>query len=267
VKIFQGFLDLFKNRAIIGRMAYKEVTDHYAGSALGLVWAILQPLFLIALYTFIFTFVFKVRITTTDSPFRYAFYAMAGLIPWISMSASLSKSVLAISSKASLVKQAIFPTETLPVSAIVANFTPLFVGLIIYLIMMLIWSPQQFSYWILLLPLVILIHFIFTLGVGYFLAIAGAYFRDLTEIVTLLLTVGMFVTPILYIEGMVPKPLVILMNFNLLAHLIYMYRDILYFGQINHPWSFVIFSSFAIFIFILGHYSFRKIKHYFANVL
>ena len=265
--IFYSFVNLFKKRSLILRMAYKELTDRYAGSALGLVWAVLQPLFLIFVYAFVFTFVFKVRIGSTDNPTQYAFYAIAGLIPWISMSESISKAITSVSQKAALVKQSIFPTEILPLSSTIANFTPLLVGLGIYLLMAAFFLRSQITWLLLLLPFIVLIHFLFTLGLAYFMAIGGVYFKDLIELVGLIILVGMFVTPILYIEGSIPLPLQFLMNFNLIAHLIYIYRDIIFYGQITHPWSFLIFSLASVIFFFSGYYSFRKVQHLFANVL
>src|SRR3990170_5802234 len=100
--------NLIKNYSLILRMAQKEISDRYAGSALGVLWTIFQPLFLITVYVLIFTFVFNVRLSPNDPPLKYAIYALTGLIPWISLSEGLTKSISSVSSKAALVKQTIF---------------------------------------------------------------------------------------------------------------------------------------------------------------
>lgn len=265
--VIQGVIALIKNRSLITRMTYKDLTDRYAGSALGLIWAFIYPLFLIALYVLIFTFVFRVNITAGDTPMRYAFYAICGLIPWISMAEGLMKTISSIFSKAALVKQAIFPIDILPVSAALTSLVPLTVGFILYILASIILMPNQITIFLLILPVIIFLQFLFTVGIGYFLAIGGVYFRDFSEIMTIVITIGMFVTPILYIEGMIPTPIAFLMNFNLIAHLIYMYRDVLFYSSINHPWSFLVFSVASILIFIFGYLAFKKVKHLFANVL
>lgn len=258
---------LFRNWRLIGRMAYKELTDHYAGSVFGVFWTVLKPLSLIALYAVVFTFVFKVSIGDNNAPINYALFALAGLIPWISMSEALVKSITAISSKSALVKQAIFPIEVLPVSSVLASILPMVVGFIIFLFMVLAFMPNKLTLLTLLLPLVIFLQILFTVGLSYFLASAGVYLKDLSELVALLLTVGMFITPILYLENMIPMAFAWPMKFNLFAHLIYMYKDILFYGAIIHPWSFWIFGAASIVIFVLGNRFFRKVKHYFANIL
>lgn len=260
-------INLLKNYSLILRMARKEISDRYAGSAFGLLWTIIQPLFLIAVYTLVFTFVFNVRLGPNDPPVRYAIYALTGLIPWIALSEGLTRSISSISSKAALVKQTIFPVEILPISTVISSFLTLIIGLIISLILVFTFIPDQINWYLILLPLIIFLQFIFMIGIAYFLSISGVYFKDTNEIVILLLTVGMFITPILYIESMVPKIFQIPMNLNPLAHLIYIYRDLLFYGKINHPWSFVIFGILSIIVFLLGFLFFKKVKHQFSNVL
>jgi len=267
MNIFPDILKLIRNRSLIFRMGYKDITDRYAGSAFGLLWTIMQPLLLISIYALVFTFIFRVRVDNNGGPIIYAFYAIAGLLPWIAIADGLGKSVGIVTSKGALVKQAIFPVEILPISTALTSLLPLLSGLLIYLIAMLIFAPTHFSWFLLLLPVVILLHFIFICGIGYLLSIVGTYFRDLIEIVSFLITVGMFITPILYLESSIPKAFVLPMKLNIFAHLIYMYRDCIFYGQIRHPWSFVIFGLCAIIVFFLGIISFKKVKHLFANVL
>lgn len=266
MEIVQLISKLYKNRYLISRMAYKDITDRYAGSSLGVLWTILQPLLLITIYTLVFTFIFKVQIDG-GGPISYAFYAIAGLLPWIAIADGLSKSTGVIISKSSLVKQTIFPVETLPMSVALTSLLPLISGLTIYLICLAVFSPEHYSWLIFLLPVVILLHFIFIAGICYIFSIIGTYFRDSIEIISFLLTVGMFVTPILYLESSIPQAFIWPMRFNIFAHLIYMYRDILFYGQIKHPWSFIIFTIVAILVFTYGLIAFNKVKHQFANVI
>lgn len=261
-----GNLSLIKNRSLIVRLAYKDLTDRYAGSALGIFWTILQPLLLISLYTLVFTFIFKVRIGS-DAPTGYAFYAVAGLLPWLAIADGLSKSVGAVTNKAALVKQTIFPTDILPASTALTSFLPLIFGFFIYLIAGLLIGHIHLTWLILLLPAVMLIHFMLITGIGYFLAIGGVYFRDLIELISFLLTIGLFVTPILYLETSIPQVFIWPMRLNIFAHLIYMYRDVVYYGKILHPWSFVACFALGLILFVLGLRAYQKVKIYFANIL
>lgn len=266
MKVISEIKKLLKNRALIKRMTRKELTDRYAGSFFGLAWTFLQPLFIITVYVIVFTFVFKIRIGGEGKPIDYAFYAVSGLLPWLAIADGLSKSVSAVYSKAALVKQAIFPVETLPVSAVLSSFIPISIGLIFYIVGFLFFDPSTLM-GLYLLPLTMIIHFIFIVGVGYLLAIVGVYFRDLSEFITMILTVGMFVTPILYLESSIPTKLVWIVNLNPATHIINMYRDALFYGQMQHPWSFVLCAISAVIFFVLGITAFNKVKPLFSNVL
>ncbi len=261
-------LDVFwKNRQLIFRMAYKELTDRYAGSNLGLFWALFYPLFLVGIYTLIFTFIFQVKINAESTPLQYAFYAVIGLIPWIVMQEGLVKTTNSIISNANLVKQVIFPVDILPIIGIVVSFLTLIIGLAIYLITIALVTPSNFTLIFLLLPIVIFIHFIFLIGIGWILAALAVYFRDLKELISILLLIGMFITPVLYLENSIPTAFSLPILLNPMTHLINMYRDVIFYGSINHPWSFVIFGILSLILFFVGFQFFQKIKPFFANVL
>ncbi len=263
-KIFEVF---WKNRQLIFRMAYKDITDRYAGSALGLFWALFYPLFLVGIYTLIFTFIFQVKINAQSTPLQYAFYAVIGLIPWIAMQEGLVKTTNSVISNANLVKQVIFPVDILPIIGIVVSFITLIIGLAIYLITIAFVSPVNFTPIFFLLPVVILIHFIFLIGTGWILAALAVYFRDLKEMISIILLIGMFITPVLYLENSIPAAFKLPILLNPMTHLINMYRDVIFYGSINHPWSFLIFTLLSLVIFFLGFQFFQKLKYFFANVL
>lgn len=257
----------WRRRNLILSLTYKEISDRYSGSAFGILLAIIMPLLMIAIYTVVFTFVFRVRVGDNSSPIDYAFYALSGLIPWIAIAESISKSITSIPAKQSLVKQAIFPTDIIPVTAVLSSLIPMMIGFGIYLIGIIILAPGHLT-WISLLFLgVVFLQIIFAIGLGWLLAIVGVYFKDMGELISVLLMVGMFVTPILYLENMIPAAFFWPMRFNPFAHLIYMYRDTLFYGKILHPWSFLIFGVLSILLFYLGYKAFKKVKIFFANVL
>ncbi|MBM2820462.1 MAG: type transporter [Candidatus Berkelbacteria bacterium] len=263
-KIFEVF---YKNKSLIWRMAYKDVTDRYAGSALGLFWALFYPLFLVGIYAVIFTFIFQIRINQGSSPLEYSLYAIVGLVAWIVMQEGLTKSTSSITSNTSLVKQVIFPVNILPIVGILVSFLTLIIGIAFYIIVVGLALPHNLSWTFFLVPVVVLIHFLFSVGLGWILASLAVYFRDLKELIMMILLVGMFITPVLYLENSIPQAFKLPIFLNPMTHLINMYRDVLFYGQINHPWSFVIFGGLSITIFVLGFYFFEKLKPFFSNVL
>lgn len=264
--MFDGFIVIWKNRLLIARMAMKDISDRYAGNSLGKTWSIISPLFLVGIYAFIFTFIFQIKIGS-GKPVEYALYALAGLIPWIVMQEGLVKSTSSILSNPTLVKQVIFPIDILPVNSVLSSLPTIIFGFLIFVIISIIFMPQNLGWLLLLLPLIILVHFIFSIGIGWFLSAVGVYFRDLREIVSLMLLIFMFITPVLYLENMLPKALVVPIKLNPFTHILNMYRDILINNQILHPWSFVIFGVLALLCFVIGFKFFKKVKPYFSNVL
>ena len=101
----------------------------------------------------------------------------------------------------------------------------------------------------------------------WLLAGLAVYFRDLKELVMIILLIGMFITPVLYLEGSIPAAFRWPILLNPMTHLINMYRDVIFYGSINHPWSFVVFGGLSLIIFFVGFQFFQKIKPFFANVL
>ena len=253
---------------LIKNMTYKELTDRYAGSSFGLLMSIIQPLLIIAIYTLVFTFIFKVKMSGENAKsINYAFYAIAGLVPWIAVSEGISKGTSSVFSKSSIVKQAIFPTEVLPIATALSTLWPLVVSFVIYLVAAIFLIPQHLTWYLLLLPAIFFFQALFSIGLAWLLSIVGVYFRDIGELVGVLLMVGMFITPIMYLEDMIPGVFIWPMRFNPFAHLIFIYRDVVFYGKILHPWSFLIFGVLSVFVFMWGYIAFNKMKHLFANVL
>ena len=248
-------------------MARRDITDRYIGQAFGLLWAIAHPLFLMALYVFIFAFVFKAKVGgTIQMPLDYTTYILAGLIPCMAFQESLNKSCSAITSNASLVKQVVFPLEVLPVKGIIASLLPQCVSTVILFCYVLI-SHGGFFITYLLLPALYIMQVLAMLGFGYLLAAIGAYFRDIKDFVQLFCVAGMYLMPVFYLPDMIPSLFKPLLYFNPFSYMTWCYQDVIYFGRIEHPIAWIIFPFLSISIFALGYRFFRKLKIGFGNML
>ncbi len=248
-------------------MSYKDLSDRYAGSVVGILWALLYPLFLVGIYVLVFTFIFQVKLPDSTNPLEYSLFAIVGLTAWITAQEGIVRATNSIVSNSSLVKQVIFPIDILPINTILISFITLIIGFGLYIGLATTFLPNRITLLALLLPLVIIFHFLFAVGLGWILSAIAVYFRDLREVVTILLFIGMFVTPVLYNDSMIPTGLYWPIQINPMTHLINMYRDVIFYGKIDHPWSFLIFATLSILLFFLGSYFFGKIKTYFANFL
>ena len=230
-----GLSLLLRHRHLIWAMAKREIFERYAGQMLGAAWAFAHPLILMGVYLFIFGYVFRVRIGgTADLPLDYPTYLLAGIVPWLTLAESLNKAPTAITNNASLVKQVVFPLEVLPAKTVLASMLAQTTGLVVLVAYVLI-SYGSLPRTYLLLPLVILMQFMLTVGLAFLLSAIGVFIRDLKDIVQVLTLIGVYLLPVLYLPAMVPELFRPLLYVNPFTYLIWCYHDVCYFGRLEHP--------------------------------
>lgn len=248
-------------------MARREISDRYAGQAFGLIWAVGHPLFMISLYVFIFTVVFKTKIGgTLTLPQDYVTYILAGLLPWMAFQDSMNKSCTAIVANTNLVKQVVFPLEVLPAKGILSSMLPQLIS-IIFLLVYVLYKQGSFPLSYLLLPVLLVLQVIAMLGVGFLLSAVGAYFRDIKDFIQLFGTAGMYLMPVFYLPEMAPSFFKPILYLNPFSYLIWCYQDVIYFGRFEHPWAWVVTIFLSLFVFVFGYRIFRKLKVSFGNLL
>ncbi|WP_421954166.1 ABC transporter permease [Polaromonas sp.] len=258
---------LTRHRELMFELARRDVSDRYAGQALGLFWAVAHPLFMMAVYVFIFAFVFKAKVGgSLEMPLDYTAYILAGLIPWLTFQEAMNKSCTAITANSGLVKQVVFPIEVLPAKGVVSSVLPQLVSTSILVVYVLATSRHLPTTY-LLLPVLLFLQLMAMMGVAYLLSAIGTYFRDVKEFVQLFGTVGMYAMPVFYLPGWVPEIFKPILYANPFSYLTWCYQDALYFGRIDHPWAWVVNVVLSILIFILGYRVFRKLKPGFGNAL
>ena len=248
-------------------MIKRDITDRYAGQMLGSAWAIGHPLFLMAIYTVVFSFIFALRMgNQADFPLDYTTYILSGLIPWMVFQESMSKGTTAILANADLVKQVVFPLEILPIKGIFSSFLTQLVGmlfLMIYVMVKFSFLPWTYS----LLPLLFVFQFMAMAGVSFMLAPVGAYFRDLKDIVQVFCIAGLYITPILYVPSWVPKWCQPIFWINPFTYMVWCYQDVCYFGRFEHPLAWPIFFFLSFLTFYVGYRIFFKLKNVLGNYL
>lgn len=273
---------LFRHRELTWALARRELSEQFRGRALGWLWAIGQPLLLIALYIFVFGFVFPARMAAAGadegttggvagSGAAYTIFLLAGLIPWLAFADAMNRSTGSIIFNSALVRQVVFPVETLPAkSAIAAFVTQLVMTAILLLYMLLRGGIPAMA---LLLPVLLAIQLAAMLGIGLLLATLTVFLRDVREIVIFLTTAGLFLAPILYMPEWVESlsPLARWgLELNPFTHLVRCHRDLLAPGAGGGPggqwaglhvlsWAVVIVFAFA--SLALGGVAWRRCHH------
>jgi len=258
---------LGRYRTLTWEFTRREVSSQYAGQVLGTIWAIGHPLFMMALYLFIFGVVFRQRIGGTyELPLDYTTYILVGLIPWMSFAQAMARSCAALTGQANLVKQVVFPIEILPTKVVIASFIPQLVGLVVLIVYVLAQhGGLHLTY--LLLPVLVGLQALAMLGVAMAFAAIGVFLRDLKEIVGLFTVAGLYLMPAFYLPAWVPPIFKPVLYANPFSYMIWCYQDALYFGRIDHPWAWALFVPGSLLSFVVGYRIFRKLKPFFGNVL
>lgn len=268
VQAFRELISLLtRHRQLTLEMTKREISDRYMGQVFGTVWAVGHPLILMAVYVFVFTYIFSMKIGgTPDLPFSYAAYLMAGLIPWMGFQEAMNKSTTVVINNANLVKQIVFPIEILPVKGALSSLVTMVISFMVFIVYVIL-SYRMVHWTYVLLPALLLLQTLGMIGVSFVLASVGVYFRDMKDFVTVFNVVCFYAMPMCYLPSSVPKAVQFVLYLNPFSYLIWCYQDVLYFGRFEHPAAWVIFSTFSIGIFYVGYRIFRKLKTMFGNML
>jgi len=195
---------LFLFRGLLWTLVVRELKARYRGSLLGYFWSLVNPLLLLAVYTFVFNYIFRPRIEGADP---YALFLMTGLFPWVWASTSLLEGTVSLTANAGLIRKAVFPAEILPMVNVLANLVHFLFALPILAGALLVgrWMGYQVGGWTaILFPLVVALEVPLLAGISIGLAALNVHFKDVKDIVTNLLTLLFFLTPIIYVLSSIP---------------------------------------------------------------
>jgi lipopolysaccharide transport system permease protein len=251
---------------LIFSLAKRELLARYKGSALGIVWALLTPVVMIAIFTFIFAGIFGARFGASQSHWDYALYLFCGLLPWTMFQETLQQSASTIVAHANLVKRVVFPLETLPVAQAFSSLGNQLFATIALLIATLV-IQQQLHLTALWFPLLVIPQLLFTLGAAWLIASLGVFLRDIAQGITLLLMAWMYLTPIIYPESIVPERFRVFINLNPFTSLVRSYRRIFLEGAAPDWPGLAYFTGFAIVSFLVGYWWFARTRKNFADVI
>ncbi|MBM9537367.1 ABC transporter permease [Desulfobulbus alkaliphilus] len=258
---------LWCNRYLILTFIQREISGRYRGSFMGLVWSFIYPMLMLAVYTFVFSVVFKARWNSgSDSKTEFALILFAGLMLYNLLSECLIRAPNLILSNVNYVKKVIFPLEILPVVIVgVALFhtvVSFFVWIIAYMVLF-----GQPHITIFLFPLVVVPLLFLTLGLSWGLASLGVYIRDVSQFIGVTTTALLFLSPIFYSISSLPENYQIFINLNPLTPIIEQSRKVLFSGEL--PDIKILFSCYLLSLPVmwLGFVWFQKTRKGFSDVL
>jgi lipopolysaccharide transport system permease protein len=240
--------------------------DRYLGSALGSFWAIANPLFMLGLYTFVFGFVFKVRLPGAETTLAYVVWLISGYGPWMATSEALMTSTNSVVGAAGIVKNMAFKTELLPISSSFLGLVTLTVSFSFLLVLM-PFADNPPTLHVVLLPVIIAIHFLFLISLGIWLAAINVFVRDTIQVLPNFLTFVLFMTPIFYTIGSMPVIVQRLSFANPLYQISEAYRSVLL-GHTTPSWTGILYVLLlSSLILVKGLKAFRRVKGSFDSAL
>ncbi len=259
---------LWRNRQLIVQMSRREVAGRYKGSALGLAWSFFNPVFMLAVYTFVFSVVFKARwgVGGDESKTQFAVVLFVGMIVHGLFAEVLNRAPGLILSNVNYVKKVVFPLEILPVISMGAALFHSVISLGVLLIAFVIFNG--YLHWTAVLtPLVLLPLVILTLGLSWMLASLGVFLRDVGQTIGIVTTVMMFLAPVFYPVTALPEEFRPWLMANPLTFIIEQAREVLIWGHLPNWIGLGIYTLVATVVAWLGYVWFQKTRKGFADVI
>jgi len=258
---------MWRNRYLIKKSVQREVSGRYRGSALGILWSFFNPLFMLTIYTFVFSVAFKARWPGgSDSKTEFALILYSGLLVFNLFSECFNRSPGLILGNVQFVKKVVFPLETLPVITLGSALYHTAINFSVWLLahVILFGAPHATT---VLFPVVIFPLLMFILGISWWLSSIGVYLRDISQFTGIVTTATLFLSPIFYSADKLPPNIRIILHLNPLSGVIEQTRNVLLWGKLPDLTVLIVQYLCASIICYLGFVWFQKTRKGFADVL
>jgi ABC-type polysaccharide/polyol phosphate export permease len=267
--VLQNLRQLPKYRGLIQSLVARELKARYRGSVLGFFWSFFNPLLLLLVYTFVFTVVLPGGWDEKLGP--RALFLFCGLLPWTWFSSSLMESSNVLIAGGNLIKKVMFPAEILPIVSVLSNLVHFLFGLIILVVFLVYYHAPLHLSELAWFPAVVVVQLLLSLGLALILAALTVHFRDIKDILSNLLTLWFFATPIIYPiaqlkDAGTPSWAMTLINLNPFTHLAVSYQEILFYdGPFGH-WKWLLALGVgSTLLFLFGYFLFDRLRDSFAE--
>lgn len=258
----------WRNRALILALTKREIDGRYRGSIMGVAWSLVTPILLLVIYTFIFSVVFNTRwgVESQGGRTEFALILFVGLIVHGLFAECIIRAPSLIVGNVNYIKKVVFPIEILPWVAFGAALFHTCISLLVLVVARVV-LHQDLPWTALLFPIVMIPLVLGTMGVTWFLSALGVYIRDIGQVVTMISTVLLFMSPVFYPASALPEKYQILLRLNPLAFMIEESRNTLIFGKLPNFTHWLILTIVSAFVAWLGFMWFQKTRKGFADVL
>ena len=254
----QLFKNLYNYRELLKSNVKKEIRGKYKGSFLGVLWSFVNPLLQVAVYAIVFPYIMRIQ---TDN---YLIYLIIGIIPWTFFTTVINQGMITVRMNAGIIKKVYFPREILPISVALSGLINFLISCII-IVLFCLFGGVGITWHIIFLPLIAILQFILTLGIVFALSAINIYIKDTEYIVTFLINMLFYATPILYEASLFPEKIRFILYLNPMTQIIDAYRNIFLYHQVPSLMGMVYLVLIAIILFFLGLLIFRKLEKGFAE--
>jgi len=238
-------------RDLLWTLVLRDLRVRYRRSAIGFVWTMLQPMLTMLVLALVFSSIFRFEID------NYPVYALSGILFWNFFQQSITASMNSLRSNAHLVTKMPVPKAVFPVATVISGVVNLLLALVpLGLILVVTGHPLRPA--LFFLPVSILIATVFTLGAGLLLAPLAGFFMDVVELVGVVMTLLMYMTPIFYPMSIVPDRLVWVIRFNPVRSILEVFRDPIFYGKIPPSSHLTVAVVLAVGALAIGVFSFRR---------
>lgn len=250
--------NLYEYRELLKSNVKKEIRGKYKGSFLGVLWSFINPLLQVLVYAIVFPYIMRIQ---TDN---YLIFLIIGIIPWTFFTTVINQGMITVRMNSGIIKKVYFPREILPISVATSGLVNFLISCIIILLFC-IFGGVGISWHLIFLPLIMLIEYIFSLGLVLGLSAINIYIKDTEYIVQFILNMLFYATPILYQSSLFPSKIRWILDINPMAQIINSYRDIFLYHQIPGLSNIIYILIISVIVFFIGLAIFRKLEKGFAE--
>lgn len=253
------------NYRLFHNFTKQDFFSQFTASVGGVLWLFITPIVHLIIYSFVFSYIFKMRAPPEFGEINFVIFLMIGYLPWFAFADAFGRAPNLLIEKAPLITKVMFPVQIIPITGTVIPYLTHVIGFTLFLIY-LAFEGYLNAAWI-LLPFIFGLQFLFTLGLVAVISAFCVFLRDLQQLIALLVTIWFFLTPIIYPITMIQNETVLMLYLlNPMHSFISLYREIVLVGQVTPLYLFIIVPV-SIISFLSGGWLFMRIKHAFGDVL
>ncbi len=254
------FKDLYQYRELLKTNVKKDIRGKYKGSFLGVLWSFVNPLLMTLVYAIVFPHL--MRGAAYD---HYTTFLVIGILPWNWFTVAISQGTYTVLGNAGIIKKVYFPREILPISVVTSGMVNYMISCLV-IALFLLFSGIGFNWHLIYLPLIMIVQYLFTLGIVFVTSAINVYVRDFEYIVNFFIQMLFYGTPILYsMEIFNGSKITKILRLNPMATIIDSYRDIMYWGNNPRFISLAIVFGASFLLCVIGLFVFRRLSRGFAE--